>query len=59
MNDKCPNCGSDNTFFNGTLHECINCWYEWIGTSPEGISAEKIEECIQEMNDREASLSGY
>ncbi|HCO66208.1 MAG TPA: alkylphosphonate utilization protein [Dysgonomonas sp.] len=33
----CPQCGMENTYFDGTVYVCPDCSYEWTG---EGMEAE-------------------
>ena len=31
MEIVCPNCGSEDAFFNGVCYECPDCDYTWTG----------------------------
>ena len=58
MENKCPNCGSESTFFNGTLYVCIKCQYEWVGKRPKGIPEDDIWKRMKE-EDKDNHLAGY
>lgn len=32
---NCPKCGKDNTYFDGTLHICPDCFHEWTAGEAE------------------------
>ena len=56
MEEKCPNCKSENVFFNGTLYTCISCQYEWVGNAPDNL--DDIRQSLRE-EDKRKKLAGY
>ena len=51
MNDipKCPKCGSEYTYFDGSLYVCPNCAHEFSATD----DAEEVAEVAKDSNDAE------
>lgn len=34
----CPQCSSENVYFDGTLHVCPDCSYEWTGSIEQVVN---------------------
>lgn len=46
---KCPKCGSDDSYFDGSLQVCPTCFHEW-NPEPEASATESIDTSVKDAH---------